>query len=99
MQLYTDYQCLAKAGVTGSYYRVTKSGNPDRRYRRAKEQEAKYGEGLARVRQEKLKAPRAIAESRKKRNKKPSIFERVAGFFKLFICLSPFILMITERLS
>lgn len=99
MQLFTDYQCLAKAGVTGSYYRVTKSGNPDRRYRLAKDMETKYGEGLARVRQEKLKASRTIAESRKKRNKKPSLSDRVAGFFKLFICLSPFILMITERLS
>lgn len=99
MQLYTDYQCLAKAGVTGSYYRVTKAGNPDKRYKLAKEMESRYGEGLARVRQEKLKNSRGIAESRKRKNKKPSIFERVAGFFKLFICLSPFILMITERLS
>ena len=65
MQLYTDYQCLAKAGVTGSYYRVTKTGNPDKRYKRAKEMESRYGEGLARVRQEKLKNSRGIAESRR----------------------------------
>lgn len=33
----TDYACNHLIGATGSFYRVTKSGNPDRRYKLGKE--------------------------------------------------------------
>ena len=74
--LLNDYQCLAVIG--GNTYRVTKAGNPDRRYKLGK-QEAK-----ARENQEKLKRMRGLAEVNKK-NKKLNWFQRLVEFLLLSI--------------
>lgn len=76
--LLSDYACLKAIGVTGSYYRTTKSGNPGRRYKLAKQLD--HMTRVKTITPERRNTIRAIAESRKK-SKKPSFSERVARFF------------------
>jgi len=102
----TEAQMLKKLSETGSFYAFRKDGSPDRRYKLAKEMEAKYGAGLHIVNQAKRKDVQAIAETPKRRRvqkiKKTSFLDRITGFFKvLFIFATviaiPLSYALTER--
>jgi len=86
----TEAQMLKKLSETGSYYGFRKDGERDRRFKLAREMEAKYGTGLHIVNQSKRKDIQAIAETPKRKRvqkiKKTSFIDRITGFFKvLFI--------------
>lgn len=102
MTLKSDYACNKLFGATGSFYRVTKSGNPDRRYKLAKVLEDSGIAQKAKKNNEALNKSRVIAESRKKQ-KKTSLRQKVSGFFKILfifalVIATPLSYAITESL-
>lgn len=104
----TEYEMNKLIGDTGSFYRVTKNGNPDRRYKLAKQMEqlTDGGEVYHRVSQSKRNGVRTIAETNKRKRvqkiKKTSFWEKVTGFFKVLFILAtviaiPLSYALTER--
>jgi len=90
----TEYEMNKLIGSTGSFYRVTKNGNPDKRYKLAKqmEQERVGKEIYYRVSQSKRKDTQQIAETKKRKRvqkiKKTSFLDKVTGFFKVLFILA-----------
>lgn len=90
----TEYEMNKLIGAKGSFYRVTKNGNPDKRYKFAKqlEQEQVGKEIYYRVSQSKRKDVQQIAETKKRARvqkiKKTSFLDKVTGFFKVLFILA-----------
>lgn len=90
----TEYEMNKLIGSTGSFYRATRNGTPDRRYKLARqlEQEQVGKEIYYRVNQAKRKEVQQIAETKKRKRvqriKKTSFVDRITGFFKVLFILA-----------